>query len=68
MPFWRFGVTDKNSQQKIGCHGNVSWGIEKNNSRLFIYGQISTISANFVKIGLVDVEIIGLKEITKKYN
>jgi len=31
----------------------------KNNSRSFIYGQSSTNPANFVKIGSVDVEIIG---------
>jgi len=31
----------------------------------FTYGQSSTKPANFVKIGLVDVEIIGLTEITK---
>jgi len=37
----------------------------KNNFRSLIYGQSSTIPANFVKIGLVDVEIIGLKKITK---
>jgi len=36
----------------------------KNNFRLFIYGQSSTNHANFVKIGPVDVEIIGLTEIT----
>jgi len=40
--------------------------IEKNNFRPSIYGQSSTIPANFVKIGLVDVEIIGVKEITKQ--
>jgi len=39
----------------------------KNNFRLFIYKQSSTIPANFVKIGQVDVEIIGLKEITERY-
>jgi len=37
----------------------------KNNFRSLIYGQSSTIPANFVKIGLVDIEIIGLKKITK---
>jgi len=35
----------------------------KNNVRPFIYGQSSHNSANFVKIGPVDVEIIGLTEI-----
>jgi len=37
----------------------------KNNFRSFIYGQSSTSPANFVKIGQVDVEIIGVTEITK---
>jgi len=37
----------------------------KTNFRLFIYSHISTISANWVKIGLVDVEIIGLTESLK---
>jgi len=35
----------------------------ENNFRSFIYGQSSTNPANFVKTGLVDVEIIGLTEI-----
>jgi len=39
--------------------------IEKNNFRSFIYGQSSTNPANFMEIGPVDVEIIGLKEVTK---
>jgi len=34
----------------------------------FIYGQSSTNPANFVKIGLIEVEIFGLTEITKKIN
>jgi len=50
---------------KIGCHDNVPRGIEINNFRSFIYGQSSTNPANFVKIGPLDVEIIGLTEITK---
>jgi len=39
----------------------------KNSIRSFIYGQSSTKAANFVKVGPVDVEIIGLTltEITK---
>jgi len=37
----------------------------KNNFSSFIYGQSSTSPANFVKIRLVDIEISGLKEITK---
>jgi len=39
-------------------------GSKKITSDPFIYGQSSTIPANFVKIGPVDVEI-GLTEITK---
>jgi len=35
--------------------------------RSFICGQSSTNLANFVKIGLEDVEIIGLTEITKVF-
>jgi len=37
----------------------------KNNFRSFIYAQRSTNPANFVKIGPVDVEVIGLREITE---
>jgi len=37
----------------------------KNSFRSFIYSQSSTIPANLVKIGPVDVEIIGLTEIIK---
>jgi len=37
----------------------------KNNFKSFIYGQSSTNPANFVNIGPVDVEIIGLTEVTK---
>ena len=40
----------------------------KNNFSSFINGQSSTNPAHFVKVGLVDVEIIGLTEITKEYN
>jgi len=36
---------------KIGCHGNVPCGIEKNNFRSCVDGLSSTNSANFVKIG-----------------
>jgi len=51
--------------QKIGCHGSVPRGIDKkNNVRSFICRQRSTNPAYFVKIGPVDVEIIGVKEIT----
>ena len=38
---------------------------KKNNFRSFIYGHISTNRANFVKIGPMKVEIIGLTKITK---
>ena len=34
----------------------------KNNFRSFVDGQSSTVAANFVKIGLADVEIIGLRQ------
>ena len=37
----------------------------KKPSDSFIYGQRSTNPENFVKIGPVDVDIIGLTEITK---
>ena len=40
----------------------------KSNSRSSIYGQSSTIAANFVKIGLVNVDIIGVTEISKNIN
>jgi len=56
---------DVDFANKICYRGNVPWGIEKNNFRPFIYGQSSTNPANFVNVGLVDVEIIGLTEITK---
>ena len=39
----------------------------KNSFRSFIYGQSSTNAANFVMIGQVDVETIGLTEIRKIY-
>jgi len=37
----------------------------KNNFRSFIYSQSTTIPVNFIKISVVDVEIIGLTETTK---
>jgi len=37
----------------------------RNNFRSFVYGQSSTNPAKFVKIGPVDVEIIGLAEVAK---
>ena len=43
----------------------MSFGGLKNNFRSFIYGQSSTNPADFMKIGLVDVELVGLTEITK---
>jgi len=56
---------------KIDCHGNVPRGIEKvtsdrsSTAEFYQMQQWHSImrnqsSANFVKIGLVDVEIIGL--------
>jgi len=53
---------------KIGCHGNMPSRIEKNTFSSFIYRQSSTNPANFVKISLIDVEIIGLTEIAKNVN
>ena len=41
-------------------------GSKKNSFRSIIYGERSTIPANFVKIGPVDVEIIGLTEINRQ--
>jgi len=43
----------------------TSQGIEKNNFRSFIYGQSSTNAANFMKIGHIEVEIVGETKITK---
>jgi len=40
-------------------------GSEKNNFMSFIYGQSSTNPAHFVKIGAVEVEIIGLTAINE---
>ena len=37
----------------------------RNKFRSFVYGQSSTNPAKFVKIGPVDVDIIGLAEIAK---
>jgi len=51
---------------KIGCHGNILRGIEKNNFRSFLCGQSSTNFAHFVKIGAVNVEKIVLTEITTR--
>ena len=53
---------------KIGCHGNVPCGIEKNNFRSFIYGQRSANSANYVKIGPDDAELLGFTKITKIFS
>jgi len=41
-------------------------GSKKNNFRSFIYSHSSTIPANSVKIGPVDVEITDLTEIVKQ--
>jgi len=50
------------ARPKFGCHGNVPWRIEK-----LIWDRLSTVvvPVNFVKIGPVDVEIIGPTEIAK---
>jgi len=40
-------------------------GDRKNNFTSFIDGHSSTNAINFMKIGLVDVEIIGLTKISK---
>jgi len=40
---------------------------KKNNFNSFVYGESSTNGANFAKIGPVDVEMVGLTEITKRY-
>jgi len=69
MPFRRYNVTKKKvwtQSTKICCHGNVLFEGSKNNFRWFIYGQSSTIPANFVKIGPVDVET-GLTKVAKTF-
>ena len=48
---------------KIGCHGNVTGRIAKLRSLIYIHSSTNT--ANLVKVGLVDVEIIGLTEVVK---
>ena len=50
---------------KIGYRGKFPWGIENNIFKAFTYDQSSINRENFVKIRLVDVEIIGLTDITK---
>jgi len=56
---WRRRSSESHNWHKIDCHGNVSRGIEK--------GISSRSSAAYLmKIGPVDVEIIGLTEITEK--
>jgi len=45
---------------KIGCRGNVPWGMEKTN-----YSRSSTKLKNVAKIGSRYVEIIGLTKIVK---
>jgi len=53
------------SQQKFVAMATSFEG-SKNNFRWFIYGQSSTIPANFVKIGPVDVET-GLTKVDKTF-
>jgi len=68
MPFRRYDVTKKRrgfSQQKFVAMATSFEG-SKNNFRWFIYGQSSTIPANFVKIGPVDVET-GLTKVAKTF-
>ena len=65
--FRRYSLTKircRFSQQKIGCHDNVPWGSKKK-LRIVHLRKSSATPANFVKIGLVEVEKICLKEITK---
>jgi len=54
---------------QIGCHGNRQCPSRnrKTNFSSFIYSHGSIIPADFVKIGLIDVEIIGLTEIVTKF-
>jgi len=73
MYFVHYGTTIANVKlQMCGCFCPRNWlpwqhalGDWKNNFRSFIYSHSSTINANSVKIGLVDAEIIGLREIVK---
>jgi len=51
--------------RKLAATAKSPEGSKKNNFRSFIYGQSSTNPENFVKIGPVYVEIIGLTEITE---
>jgi len=50
---------------KIGWHGNVFSGIEKLTSDLSSTAIVVPSLQNWIKIGPVDVEIIGLTEIIK---
>jgi len=67
MPFRRYNVTSKG----VDCVNKklIAMATYLRNRKIylrsFIYGQSSTILANFLKIGPVDVEIIGLTEISK---
>jgi len=69
MPFRRYNVTSKGVDfvNKKLVAMTTYLRDRKIYLRSFICGQSYTILANFVKIGPVDVEIIGLTEITKKY-
>jgi len=54
-----------NQQKVIAAASSLVSRDRKTELRSFIYGQSFTNPANFVKIGPVDVEIIGLIEITE---
>ena len=50
---------------KIGCHGNILWGIGKR-FRLIIYEKYLEFDEKIMKIGPVHPETIGLQETFKK--
>jgi len=59
-------LSSVNKATKIGCLGNVPWGIKKTSFTVIIYKHSSSNPANLVKISPVDSEITGLTEIVKK--
>ena len=61
MPFRRYSLTKKGVD--LVNKNWLPWQVPYNKRSNF--SQSSTIPANFVKIGPVDVEITGLTEITK---
>jgi len=54
-----------NQRKVIAAASSIVSRDRKTELRSFIYGQSFTNPANFVKIGPVDVEIIGLTEINE---